>query len=355
MINVPQDNFLKLAFLTTAAISVVGGYILWKQKKTKLKAINESVPAKWKKVGEVSKINYYPLKSGRQVVLNSAKCTEAGIEEEHSNGKFPLLDRLFVLFEDGTGNKITVREYPSMLLIELKSIDKNTVIFSSPGVEDLVLKIPSPDIIKKVTLWNQEKMSTIDCGDRAADWFTKLLVTNGRVRCRLGYYASDLLPPRTMKSSNWDEFTKIYPKMRDEYMGTYSDYASYMILSETSLGELNSRLDIPVKEGQFRPNIVVKGVEKPHEEDEWDWVKVGDDVILRSCKLCTRCLITTVNPDTATKSPDFEPLKTLRTYRLAKDPEAEKLEGQSPIMGIYLGLHRTGVIRMGDPVYVNCD
>jgi len=59
-------------------------------------------------------------------------------------------------------------------------------------------------------------------------------------------------------------------------------------------------------------NFVVKGP-SAYEEDKWDWVKVGD-VILRNLKSCTRCILTTVNPETGIKSTKLEPLKTLKRY-----------------------------------------
>lgn len=39
------------------------------------------------------------------------------------------------------------------------------------------------------------------------------------------------------------------------------------------------------------------------------------------------------------------------SYRLLTDPEEKKLEGISPVMGQYLGLHKAGDIKIGDPVY----
>lgn len=59
-------------------------------------------------------------------------------------------------------------------------------------------------------------------------------------------------------------------------------------------------------------NFVVKGAE-PHDEDSWDWVKIGD-IIFRNIRPCTRCMVTTVDPQTGTKHPEFEPVKTLRKF-----------------------------------------
>lgn len=70
------------------------------------------------------------------------------------------------------------------------------------------------------------------------------------------------------------------------YQGAYADVASYMVMTEESVNDLNSRLVNPVTEHHFRPNLVVKGC-PAYSEDSWDWLRVND-VILRSFKYCTR-------------------------------------------------------------------
>ena len=57
-------------------------------------------------------------------------------------------------------------------------------------------------------------------------------------------------------------------------------------------------------------NFVVKGAEVL-EEDYWEWIKIGKTVF-RNVKPCTRCIFTTINPETGLKNPKVEPLKTLK-------------------------------------------
>lgn len=83
-----------------------------------------------------------------------------------------------------------------------------------------------------------------------------------------------------------------------------------MLINEASINDLNTRIEDPVTPQYFRPNFVVKGPQ-PLEEDDWDWVKIGD-IIFRNIKPCTRCIFTTINPETGTKHPKAEPLMTLR-------------------------------------------
>lgn len=63
--------------------------------------------------------------------------------------------------------------------------------------------------------------------------------------------------------------------------------ASYLIMTLSSLDDLNQRLAEPVTDYHFRPNIVIKGT-KPYEEDSWDWIKIGEETVFRGFKPCTR-------------------------------------------------------------------
>jgi len=117
------------------------------------------------------------------------------------------------------------------------------------------------------------------------------------------------------------------------------------LINEGSVEELNTRIEQPVTALQFRPNIVIKGPD-PYEEDEWKWIKIGDEVIFRNVKPCTRCVFTNIDPITAERHPKEEPLKTLKSYRLIEKG------GDSPVMGIHLGIRQQGKIRLNDGVYV---
>jgi len=93
---------------------------------------------------------------------------------------------------------------------------------------------------------------------------------------------------------------------------------------------------------RFRPNLVVTG-SQPYEEDLWRRIRVGD-VLFEGVKNCSRCVFTTVDPDTGEKDPDTEPLRTLSSYR------------KRPAGGVYFGQNLVprshGVVRLGDTVEI---
>lgn len=94
----------------------------------------------------------------------------------------------------------------------------------------------------------------------------------------------------------------------------YSDLSSYLIINQASINELSNRIpESKISAINFRPNILVEGENTPaYAEDNWIWVKIGD-VILYIARPCTRCIFTTIDPETGVKSESNEPLKTLKT------------------------------------------
>ncbi|HJL95280.1 MAG TPA: MOSC domain-containing protein, partial [SAR324 cluster bacterium] len=74
----------------------------------------------------------------------------------------------------------------------------------------------------------------------------------------------------------------------------------------------NSRLKVSVTMKRFRPNLVVKNT-IAYEEDSWKIIRIGD-CELQVVKPCSRCVLTTVDPEKGEFS-GKEPLQTLSTYR----------------------------------------
>ena len=62
---------------------------------------------------------------------------------------------------------------------------------------------------------------------------------------------------------------------------------AFMLTSESSLKDLNSRLKRHVTLDRFRSNIVVRGVKQPYDEDDWAYVRIGG-VVMRRLKPCDR-------------------------------------------------------------------
>lgn len=60
-------------------------------------------------------------------------------------------------------------------------------------------------------------------------------------------------------------------------------------------------------------------------------------------------MFTNIDPHTGERDQNDEPLKTLKSYR-----QFDKT-GESPVMGIHIGIRKEGKIRINDSVYVEDD
>ena len=133
-------------------------------------------------------------------------------------------------------------------------------------------------------------------------------------------------------------------------VAAFQNVTALSVICQSSLDELNSRMETPVSLNNFRMNLVVSGA-PAFDDDEWAFVRVGG-AVMRRIKAVQRCPNTCVNPLTAERSQEMEPLKTLRTFRLAKTREERLLYKDSPILGSALGVDVEGDVAVGDVVYV---
>ncbi len=148
--------------------------------------------------------------------------------------------------------------------------------------------------------------------------------------CRLVRFADDAVRPVNPKYA---------PRPTDQV--SFADGYPFLIVSEASLAELNSRLDDPLPMNRFRPNIVVADTEA-YAEDTWRAIRVGGEAI-DVVKPCGRCMVTTTDQATAPRAK--EPLRTLATYR--------RDTGGGPLFGMN-AIQRAsgGTIHVGDSIEV---
>jgi uncharacterized protein YcbX len=92
----------------------------------------------------------------------------------------------------------------------------------------------------------------------------------------------------------------------------FSDGYPLLVLSQASIDDLSARIGRRLPVERFRPNLLLDGV-APYAEDQATTLATGE-VRLALTKACTRCVITTVDPQRGVRDGE-EPLATLKTYR----------------------------------------
>ncbi|CAG9765498.1 unnamed protein product [Ceutorhynchus assimilis] len=330
--------YVKLTLMSVASlVAAVGAYIYQKKKE-------EIVPWSWEEVGKLTKLNLFPLKSGHRIELTSAECTEFGLRQIPSNDvNFQLRDRCLVVYGEKDHEFRSARTYPKMVLIDVSVHDNEYLAVDAPTMRTLYVKIPSKDQESFIKLHKGEEIYAIDCGDEAASWFSRYILGKDS-GLRLGFHDASR---RRDLSKTYKNLFDYYTNLSNSAAGLYSDLTAVLLLNQASVSDLNKRIGTgQVTVDNFRPNVVVEGPNlDAYVEDDWDWIKIGD-VVLRNVQECTKCIMTTIDPENANRSSDREPLKTLEKYRMSNGPD------KSPVMGVNCEVKVGGVIKLGDRIYV---
>jgi len=299
-------------------------------------------PTSWTKIGSVTHLYIYPVKSCKGILTDSFNSAKHAAEKED------LVDRQFMIV-DHKQNMVTARKYPHMVLIEV-SVSKSVLTLSYPGMEDIIVEVPDTlDGDKGYEVFG-EACSGADMGDTVGQWLSDVILNDAEGGIRLIYH------PKAKSTRPDKESNVASPNMSSQDKPYYADTFPYMMLSQPSVQGLNKLLedenvDLEVEHTRFRPNILIDGDFAEFSEDKWAFIQIGD-VVFRNARVCDRCVFTTVDPVMGDKHPKQEPLKTLRKYRSAAEEEEKKLFGSSPFFGVFLASENFGAIKIGDDVKI---
>lgn len=233
----------------------------------------------------LTEIYIYPVKSLSGISLQKSEVTERGLKH----------DRRWMLV-DQNNMFVTQRKYPQMTLIKTE-LNDDSLSFSHKLNEHLYFKIPlelEDGEQINITVWN-DNVSALLVSKEADEWFSEVLGIN----CKLVY-----MPENAKRYVN-----KKYAAKNE--IVSFADAFPFLIIGQASLDDLNNRLKEKLPMNRFRPNFVFTGG-TAFDEDKWKSFRIGD-ITFYPVKPCSRCVITTINQDTAEKFE--EPLRTLSTYR----------------------------------------
>ena len=258
-------------------------------------------------------IHVYPIKSSAGIELSNSWVGEHGL----------AMDRRFVIASP-EGEFITARTEPSLCLIQA-NITATGLIVTAPNMPPLVIDYNALlASYVDVRVWNDIIIAQ-QCKVDINQWFSQFL----QRPCQLLFFGAG---------------SERFVKNKSSQVG-FADGYPLLLISQASLDSLNSRYSSEnhtISMAQFRPNIVVSDCDA-FAEDTWQHIRIGD-VEFELTKPCSRCIFTTVDPLTAQKHPQQEPLKTLRNYR--------QLANGDILFGQNLVALNQGQIKQGDSVEV---
>ena len=261
----------------------------------------------------LSEIWIYPVKS-----LGGIRVTEAYVED-----KGLQYDRRWMVVDEN-GKFLTQRLNPEMALLDVAFDAQGLVLSHRFNTENQIL-VPFQSVSNEslqVRVWDDVVLARTVC-DQADQWLSGQLGKNVRIVEMAAYTEREMNPDNAGPGA----------------LVSFADDFPYLLISEASLYDLNSKLEERVEMKRFRPNFVISGT-GPFAEDSWKNIKIGN-LAFEVAKPCERCVLINVDPKTGIKG--REPLKTLSTYRKV---DKEILFGQNLI-----GLEK-GTVREGDQIVV---
>ncbi len=231
----------------------------------------------------LTEIWIYPIKSMGGIRLSSAKVEGKGLKFDR---RWMLVDENYMF--------ITQRKISALALFKLEM--KPDFFFVRFKNESIELPFSTPQNTKPIlsTIWD-DQVSTIEVSRNYSQWFSDKL----GFKCKLVSFPEDntrLVDPQYAVNHDNVSLADGYP---------------ILAIGQSSLDDLNQKLESPVPMDRFRPNLVFTGG-KPYEEDSWKEFTVGTNKFL-GVKPCSRCVLTTI--DQLTGEQGKEPLATLATYR----------------------------------------
>jgi MOSC domain-containing protein len=231
--------------------------------------------------GVISGLFVHPIKGCRGVAVDAADVERRGLRG----------DRRYMLVDEAR-RFVTQREEPRLALVDVTQSPRGfTLSFRGRSTE--IPREASGARRVTVEVWGSEVAAAVEPG--ASRWFSEIL---GRP-LQLAFMPDDVeraIDPDYATSGEIVSFADAFP---------------LLLVGQASLDELNRRLPIPLEMRRFRPNLVFSGA-PAFAEDELVRVRAGA-VLIRLVKPCSRCVVTTIDPETAEAG--REPLATLAAFR----------------------------------------
>lgn len=262
---------------------------------------------------QLDQISIYPIKSCSGINLQSSQVLDRG---------FPH-DRRWLLI-DQEGQFISQRSTPLLGQIKI-SMNSSQLNVSYIGKSTLSVNFNNQSNVRHKALIWKDKVDGLWVGRESDDWFSHVLGQQVHLIHMNDKVHRPLIKDRLPQDRSFEV--------------SFADGYPYLLTSQSSLDDLNSRLGNPVPMDRFRANLIVSGFDA-FAEDGWKRIRIGE-VEFMVVKPCARCQVTTIDQETGASSK--EPLKTLATYR--------KQDGKV-MFGMNLVALSAGSVNLKDPVTI---
>lgn len=262
----------------------------------------------------VASIHLYPVKSLRGYEVSQSNVDLIGLSG----------DRRWLVVDENNRFQ-TLRELPRMAQIVVKIVPEGLQL-SHPDVGSQIVSYPQAGTPRElVTIWRDNVAAA--ASEKAVSDFLSAVLSK---QVRLFYQDNLLSRPADRRYADGNDHV------------SFADGYPVLLTTTASLLDLQRRLDDPVSMRRFRPNLVIDG-SLPWAEDTWRLIRIAG-VSYRVVKPCSRCIVTTRDPDTGEQLDPEEPLKTLGAFHRAASGGIIFGQNIVPI--------ETGTVTVGDEVEI---
>ena len=239
----------------------------------------------------LSALYRYPLKSGKGEILQQASLDKLGLEG----------DRRWMLVDEASGRFLSQRVVGQMSQLSALWNAEGGLTLGAPGRSPIDIALPGSDAeLRGVTIF-RDSLRVPDAGDEAGAWVSEFIGKPTRL------VQIPLERARITQAG--------YGK--DDDRVAFADGFPLLLIGQASLEDLSQKVGQELEMLRFRPNLVIEGTHA-YAEDSWKRIRIGA-VEFRVVKPCSRCILTTVDPQTGLRSDDREPLATLQKYRAQEE------------------------------------
>jgi uncharacterized protein len=262
----------------------------------------------------VSELFVHPIKGCRPTAVGQVEVNEFGIKG----------DREFMVVRGG--EKVNQKELPALAKICVEQFSPGHIRLTSEGVASIEHRRMTTGANSTVT-FILDKVEVQDQGDDIADWISVIVGETVRLVVATDTFKRNL-PIDPLKLAH------------DIPQEGFKDVSPVMIVNESTLEVLNSKLPEAVPVERFRPNVVVSGLEA-YAEDELNQL-AHEQFEFNYVSPCERCVI--VNQDHESgETHGNDPLKTLSNYRRIEDKYDSGI-----VFGSYFNVRGDGLVKIGD-------
>ncbi|TDD64237.1 MOSC domain-containing protein [Jiangella aurantiaca] len=271
----------------------------------------------------VVELTIYPVKSTRGSSRAEAEVEPWGLAD----------DRRWMVVDDA-GYVVTARVRPTLLGVTVTPLGRGRIRLEGPHATALEVDGTASREYVPVQIW-KNTLDAVRASAAADAWFAKLLDEDVRL-VWLDDPTRRPVNPAYGLPADRVSFADAYPLLLTT-TGSLVQLNDWVVEEALLRGEEPPAEPLPMR--RFRPSVVVDSAD-PFTEDTWCKLRIGD-VPFRAVKLCDRCVLTTIDPDTQARGK--EPLRTLARHR--------RWDGKV-WFGMNLVPDGTGRIAVGDDVEI---